>query len=68
MKTVTVLQQRVKQEAIPNLEFYKREAERMRAEYFAALLCRFSNLVKRTFLAGVTECKKPITSNPSVRA
>ena len=68
MKHETISQIRLNSLGIPDAEFYRMEAERLRGEYLADQLHRLIDRLKLLFMTRAAEVQRPIVPEHSVRA
>ena len=68
MKDETTSKIRLNTLGVPDVEFYRMEAERLRGEFVADQLHRLVKRLKQFFKAKVAEVQKPVVTNHSVSA
>ena len=68
MKHETISQIRLNSLGIPDAEFYRMEAERLRGEYLADQLHRLIDRLKQFFKISAAKVHRPIVPEHSVRA
>lgn len=68
MKHETISQIRLNSHGMPDAEFYRIEAERLRGEYIADQLHRLIDRLKKFFSTQVADVQKPMVNDHSVRA
>ena len=68
MKHETISQIRLISLGMPDEEFYRMEAKRLRGEYLADQLHRLIDRLKKFFKTSAVKVQRPIVSEHSVRA